>query len=100
MSNEEKSKTQPGISSLQRETSSEKGQPDLETQIKAIREGHTTGGYCDTEELHKKEKQLFRILTAALEEAEKDREHERVRILKRRIEALSFRPKLVVAENQ
>jgi len=93
----EKTKDQPGTGSLQRQESSSE-ETQIRQKIKAIREGHTTGGYCDTEKLKAAEKELWsRILTKRLANAkEGTAEH---RDLTREIQSLAFRPKLVVAED-
>lgn len=102
----EKEKTQSGTGSLQREAGGHEVKTEkLRKEIKAIREGHRTGGYCETEELHAQEKALWRILSEDLEAAKKKHgyspdpkfKHAEVRALELEINGLSWKPQLVVA---
>jgi hypothetical protein len=77
----------------------------LRTNIKAIREGHLTGGYCDTEKLHAAERALHPILTKELEAAKAKHgyspdpkfKHPEIRVLELELNGLSWKPRLVVA---
>lgn len=105
MSEEDKTKTVAGTGSLQRSTQGrEDVKAELRQRIKAIREGHTTGGYCDTEKLKQAERPLYDILTDELEEAKKRHgystdpkfKHAAIRNLELEINGLAFKPRLVV----
>jgi len=92
-----------GAGSLQRkEGSVEEVKADLRKKIRSIREGHGTGGYCDTEALKAEEKKLHHVLSVEIEEAEAKHDHQSQAIAtanKRELAGLSYRPKLVVAED-
>lgn len=83
--------------SIQREESA--GEKKIRATIKAIREGHTTGGYCDTEALKAEEKKLHAILATKLEAAEKERDQPAIKSLNREINSLAYKPRLVVAND-
>jgi len=103
MSNE--TKTQSGASSLQREEKSSRIEK-LRQERRAIREGHLTGGYCDTEKLLAVEKEIHAILAKDLEAAKEKHgyspdpkfKHPEVRNIELELHGLAFRPRLVVAE--
>jgi len=112
--NDEKAKTQSGLGSLQREASQaesrqrEKIKDELRKKIQVIRQGHHTGGYIETEKLHEEEKKLDAILRTELEEAKQQHGYspdpkfkpEAVRKIELELNGLSWKPRLVVAENQ
>jgi hypothetical protein len=106
----EKTETQRGASGLQRETSSGETQrqeikAELRKKIQAIRQGHTTGGYCETEKLVAEEKKLHAILCTELEELKLKHgyspdprfKHRDIRAVEVELNGLAFKPKLVVA---
>lgn len=101
----EKESTESRTGSVQREASShEEKVRKLRKEIKAIREGHLTGGYCETEKLVEKEKALWQILSADLEHAKEEHgyspdpkyKHAKIRALELEINGLAFKPTLVV----
>jgi hypothetical protein len=100
----EKEKTERGPGGLQRGTEKEK----LRREIKAIREGHLTGGYCETETLHAQEKKLDKILRAELEESKAKHgyspdpkfKHPEIGVLELELNGLSWKPLLVAAHEQ
>lgn len=110
--NEEEAKVKSGPRGLQRGTSSEEAREreeiksGLRKKIRSIREGHTTGGYCDTDTLVAEEKKLHAILATELEEAKAKHgystdpkfKHPDIRKLELEINSLAFRPRLVVAD--
>lgn len=105
----EKTKIESGTGSLQREASSDEGKVEkLRKEILAIRAGHTTGGYCDSESLQQKEKVLWKILSAKLEVAKKKHgyspdpkfKHPEIRALELELNGLSWKPILVAAAEQ
>jgi hypothetical protein len=112
--NEEKEKAERGPASLQRgprggesaEGQREKRKAELRTKIRSIREGHTTGGYCDTEKLKIEEKELHKLLSEEFEAAcaihgyspDPKFKHKAVRDLEVELNGLSWKPKYVVAE--
>lgn len=107
--NEDKTKTQAvaGTGSLQRSEESERGKikEQLRKKIRSIREGHNTGGYCETEALQAEEKKLHAILSTELEEAKAKFGYSpdpkfkpsQVRTIELELNGLSYKPKLVVA---
>jgi hypothetical protein len=106
---EEASKTERGATRLQpgasRSESQEREQikDALRKERRAVKEGHLTGGYCETEALHKVERKLHAILSAEIEECEaqpNEGNATRKRALQRELAAFSWKPKLVVAANQ
>lgn len=94
---EKKGHTQSGAGGIQRETSA--GEIKIREQIESIREGHTSGGYIDTEALHDEEKKLHAILLTKLEAAEKENDRAAIKSITREINGLAFRPRLVVAND-
>jgi len=101
----EKAKTESGAGGLQREAESREAEKQhLRKKIKAIREGHATGGYCETEKLHEEEKHLSKLLRADLEEAKKKHGYspdpqfkpKEVRAIELELHGLSWKPELVV----
>lgn len=106
MKHEEEDKAERGPSGLQRTESSSKKQ-QLRNEILAIRQGHTTGGYCDTEKLHAKEKLLDKVLRKELKEAIEKHgyspdprfKHRDVREVEVELNGLSWKPTLVVKED-
>lgn len=99
----EKEKIESGSGGLQRGTEKEKSRK----QIKAIREGHLTGGYVETEALHAEEKKLDKILRKELDEAKEKHgyspdpkfKHPEIRALELELHGLSWKPLLVVSEH-
>lgn len=102
----DETKNQSGSGALQREAKSSR----LETLRKkriSIREGHVTGGYCDTEALLEVEKEIFGVLSKDLEAAKEKHgyspdpkfKHAEVRAIELELNGLAFRPRLVVAES-
>lgn len=99
---EEKAESRSGA--LQRDESEAK---KIRQTIKAIREGHTTGGYCETEKLQAEEKKLWKILQAKLDDAKERHgystdpkfKHAEIRALELEINGLSWRPTLVVKQD-
>lgn len=112
VSEKDKTETAGGVSGLQRGPSSseskerERIKTELRKKITSIRQGHTTGGYCETEKLLEVEKQLHAILSAELEEAKAKHgyspdpkfKHPTIRAIEVELYGLAFKPKLVVAE--
>lgn len=112
MNEETKTQTQQGTGSLQRRESREeigereKIKANLRLEIRSIREGHGTGGYCQTEKLVAVEKKLHAILSTELEALKKEHgyspdpkfKHPNIRAVEVELNGLSFRPRLVVAE--
>lgn len=112
MNEEQKTKTQPGTGSVQRRTSREevsereKIKANLRIEVRSIREGHGTGGYCNTEKLVAVERKLHAILSTELEELKAEHgyspdpkfKHPHIRAVEVELNGLAFRPKLVVAE--
>jgi len=98
---QEKGKAELGAGSVQRSTGSESKAAILK-EITAIRQGHATGGYCDTEALKVEEQKLHGILEAEVnaEEKKQPRDDFRIRSIKREIAALAYKPRLVVAADQ
>ena len=103
MSEEPKKKTVSGSGSLQRDEE----KTVLRKNIKAIREGHLTGGYCDSEELQAEEKRLSKLLREDLEAARKEHGHTQdpkfkhadVRRIELELNGLSWKPTLVAKED-
>lgn len=98
-----------GTGGLQRRSESREAEvikAGLRQNIKAIREGHLTGGYCKTEELVAEEKKLHAILSKELETAKRDYgyspdpkfKHPTIRAIEVELHGLAFKPKLVVAD--
>lgn len=97
MSEKDKTQTQSGINSLQRETQS--GEDWQRKKVKAVREGHATGGYIETEELKAEEKKLAEILSKKIADAEREKGHAataEIRGIQREIAGFCWRPQLVV----
>lgn len=105
----EKAQTQSGPSGLQRQAESREREgikAEVRKKIRAIREGHNTGGYCETEKLIEAEKPLHAILSAELEELKRRHgyspdpkfKHPEIRAVEVELHGLSFKPRLVVAE--
>lgn len=102
----EKAKVESGPDSLQRK---EKGSSieALRKKRVAIKEGHLTGRYCDTEALIEVEKEIYTTLSKDLEAAKKKHgyspdpkfKHAEIRALELEINGLAFRPRLVVADD-
>lgn len=106
--NHGKAETQLGTGGLQREAGRERNTKDwLRQKIQAIRAGHLTGGYCETEALHAEEKKLDKILRKELEDAKAKHgyspdpkfKHAEVRALELELNGLSWKPELVVKES-
>lgn len=112
MKNEDQTKAQPGLGSLQREAGREEGKhretikAGFRKNIRQIREGHLTGGYCDSEALKGEEKKLYAVLATELEEAkakfgyspDPKFKHPTIRAIELELNGLSWKPRLVVAE--
>lgn len=109
MSESKIEEAQRGTGSLQRSKESEERnsiKAELRKKIKGIREGHTTGGYCESEALKAEEKKLHAVLSTELEEAKSKFgyspdpkfKHPTIRALELERDGLSFKPRLVVAE--
>lgn len=103
----EKGQAQSGTHTLQRDEGREIEKQKLRQKIRSIREGHTTGGYCDSEALKVEEKKLDKILRAELKEAI-DRhgyspdprfKAKEVRDIEVELNGLSWKPTLVVKED-
>ncbi len=106
----EKADAASGTGSLQRSTQEGSGRAE-ENSIKALRqkqlsikEGHGTGGYCDTEALLEVERQIFKLQSKALAEAKEKHgyspdpkfKHPDVRRLELEVNGLAYKPKHVV----
>lgn len=110
--NESKTQVESGPHSLQQGTSSseakerEQIKSDLRKKILSIRQGHATGGYCETEALKAEEKKLHAILSTELEECkakhgystDPKHKHPEIRKLELEINGLAFKPRLIAAE--
>jgi hypothetical protein len=110
--NEKEAQAKPGTSSLQRQESGGESQEreqvkkNLRKKIIAIRQGHATGGYCETEQLIGEEKKLHAILSSELEQLKARHgyspdpkfKHPEIRAVEVELHGLSFKPRLVVAE--
>ncbi len=109
--NEEKTKTQSGPGSIQRQTKGDESERQrikgkFREEIKAIREGHATGGYCDTEKLKASERKLHGVLATELEELkakfgyspDPKFKHPSIRAVEVELYGLSYKPELVVKE--
>jgi len=101
----EKTKTESGAGGLQRSPSqSEENLEALRQERRSVREGHRSGGYCDTEALHKIEKQIWQVLTARLDAAKKKHgytpdprfKHADIRAIELELDGLAWKPTLVV----
>jgi hypothetical protein len=71
-------------------------------KIRSIREGHITGGYCETEILQQAEKSLASILNTELEEIERSGQPgqaQRIFAIERELRGFSWKPRLVVAQD-
>jgi FKBP-type peptidyl-prolyl cis-trans isomerase (trigger factor) len=105
---EAKAEAQRRPGSLQRETKGEQVtreqiKANLRKEIKAVREGHVTGGYCDTEALQAQEKKLHAILTKELEDIGSTQDYASVehrKLINKELAGLSWKPRLVVDPNQ
>lgn len=110
MNEEAKAKAVSGAGSLQRSTGSESERQQiiagLRQKIEAIRRGHATGGYCETEKLQGEERKLARFLDediAALKEKhgyspDPKFKHKDIRALEVERNGFSWQPTLVVKE--
>jgi len=94
----EKEEAQSGARSLQREASRTEAIQEQRKKVQAVRQGHATGGYCESESLKAEEKILAKILSEAIEHAKKIGDDVTVRSYTREINGLSWKPRLVVAE--
>jgi hypothetical protein len=102
----EKEKTEAvgGASSIQRVAKSGHSEKEvkqavlgaLRKEIQAIRQGFTTGGYCETETLKEKEKRLHAVLCQELDES---CERETREAIEHELAGLCYRPRLVVAQD-
>lgn len=112
MRNEGEEKTQSGTGGIQRGSQgkgseAEQVKAELRKKIRSIREGHATGGYCETEKLQAEEKKLDAILRKELDEAKAEFgyspdpkfKHTKVREIELELNGLSWRPRLVVAND-
>jgi len=100
--NEEKTKAQSGTGSLQQGASQSREQK-VRSKINAIRQGHATGGYCDTDALKEQEKELDGILVEkikALEIADASGNRAAVALIERERKSFAWKPKLVVSADQ
>lgn len=111
---EDKTHHQSGTGSVQRSQKEGSGRAKedrlktLRKERMAIKEGHTTGGYCDTEALHAKEKEIWKVLSEDLAAAKEKHgysadpkfKHPEIRALELEINGLSWKPQLVVAADQ
>jgi len=107
MSNESKTQTESGPDRLQRSakeiSSTGPVEKDLRKKITAIRQGHLTGGYCETETLHAEEKKLHKIISdqiAELEDKKPNNWQQHTAALRKELAAFSWKPRLVVADEQ
>jgi len=90
------------------EQKAEAHKDELRKNITAIRQGHLTGGYCDTDKLRAEEKKLHVILAKDLEDAIKKHgyspdpkfKHAEVRSIELELNGLSYKPKMVAAHEQ
>lgn len=71
----------------------------VKAKVEAVRQGHTTGGYCDTDSLMEGERQLHAIISAEIEEAQIIRDSGAIKRLERELAGLAYRPRLVVAND-
>jgi hypothetical protein len=103
MNNENQAKTQPGAGGLQRPPGSgqsnerEQNKNALRKERQAIKEGHATGGYCQTEKLHAVEKKLHAILTEERDQAVEDGDKPTAKTTAHELAGFSYAPRLVVA---
>lgn len=104
---EEKTERRPG--GIQREAEGDEAKVQaIRKNIKAIREGHTTGGYCETEKLKEEEKKLYGVLSKKVEAAKARHgyspdpkfKHPDIRALELEINGLSYKPLLVAQEEK
>jgi hypothetical protein len=102
----EEKKTESGAGGLQRsQTTREQEKDILRYERRQIREGHLSGGYCNTEKLLNVEGRLWRLLAEDIEEAKEKHgyspdpkfKHPEIRKLELERDGLAFRPRLVVA---
>lgn len=100
--------TQQGTGGLQRKAEGREVEKNkLRKEIKAVREGHATGGYCETEKLQAAEKQLYKILSGELAEAKEAHgyspdprfKHKDIRAVEVELHGLCWKPLLVEAAN-
>lgn len=108
--NETKTESRPGRIQRSAESGKEREtiKAHLRKNIREIREGHHTGGYCQTEELIYEEKQLYAILSSELEEAKAEFGYSpdpkfkpaQVRAIEVELNGLAFKPKLVVDSSE
>lgn len=71
----------------------------IEKDCQSIREGHTSGGYCDTEQLLASEKRLAAIIQTEIEEAIEARDRNLQFALERQLRGFAWKPRLVVAQD-
>jgi hypothetical protein len=79
----------------------------LRKKIEAIRKGHVTGGYCETEALKEAEKELHKVLSAELEAEIKTHGYSpdpkfkapSIRALEIELNGMAYKPKLVVTHD-
>jgi len=103
-----KTETQSRTDSLQQKESSlrEEAKSLLRKKRKAIREGHATGGYCETGALLDVEKDLYKLLSRDMEEAKAKYGYspdpkfkpKEVRDIELELHGLAYKPALVVKE--
>jgi hypothetical protein len=104
MSEEKKIESRPG--GLQREAEGSKVKAELRRKIESIRRGHATGGYCETEALQVEEKKLHKVLSEELEALKQLHgyspdpkfKHPAIRAVEVELHGLSWKPTLVVKE--
>lgn len=102
---DEKKTAQSGTRGLQRDEK-EKVKAELRHKILSIRQGHTTGGYCDSEALKAEEKKLDKVIRVELAEAiekhgysaDPKYKHKEVREIEVELNGLSWKPTLVVKD--
>jgi len=92
-----------GTGGLQRSAEA-RGQKICELRLnrRQVKEGHTTGGYCDTVALHAIEKALAKVIGEEITELEKVGSiaaGNAAQIYKRELAGLAWKPKLVVAQD-
>lgn len=112
MNEKDQTKDQSRAGSLQRGPSREEIaereqiKANLRLEVRAIREGHSSGGYCNTEKLVQVEKKLHAILSTELEELKARHgyspdpkfKHPHIRAVEVELNGLAYKPRLVVAE--
>ena len=107
MSEETKTQTLARAGGLQRSAEESKERESIKAKIRKeiaiIRQGHATGGYCDSEKLRAAERPLYTILASELEELEAkvaNPNNPATVAVRRELAGLSYQPRLVVAKEE